>query len=322
LSGRILVGKSIFLLYNLHTLLLFRFIRICYLFEREGQQFLHGQWLAHGSKTLLQEAAHSNGLFLMNTCDDVPLDSIVQKCNLHWLSADSTEPPEDALNRFYCSGLIWDEDLGAFLETTQTSSSIGSSQTCAICDSQAVKEKSEGPILNLGSISYLGTQYHELDFIYVINKEDEDSPYIIAQVLSFSQDDASKTIHVQIRLLKHYDCLVKQGLTFDLPNLKDEHRLYFTLKTETISAEYITGKCYVQHPSAISNLEAWFQHVDHFYVQDYSVNPPFIGADDCHRLQMLDPSTHSFCKPCYKEHIKILEENKLLYKRNRPLQAL
>jgi hypothetical protein len=94
------------------------------------------------------------------------------------------------------------------------------------------------------------------------------------------------------------------------------------LKTETISAEYITGKCYVQHPSAISNLEAWFQHEDHFYVQDYSVNPPFVGADDCYRLQMLDPSTHSFCKLCYKEHMKILEENKLLYKRNRPLQAL
>jgi DNA (cytosine-5)-methyltransferase 1 len=96
------IGRKIFLLYNLHTLLSFRFIRICYLFEREGQQFLHGQWLAHGSKTLLQEAAHSNGLFLMNTCDDVPLASIVQKCNLYWLSADSTEPPEDALNRFFC----------------------------------------------------------------------------------------------------------------------------------------------------------------------------------------------------------------------------
>lgn len=82
--------------------LLFRFIKICYLFERKGQQFLHGQWLAHGAKTLLQEAAHSNELFLLKSCDDIPLASIVQKCNLHWLASDEGEPPEDGFNRFFC----------------------------------------------------------------------------------------------------------------------------------------------------------------------------------------------------------------------------
>jgi len=85
-----------------YIILYCRFIRICYLFEREGQQFLHGQWLAHGSKTLLQEVAHLNGLFLMDSCDNVPLDSIIQKCKLHWLASDDMEPSEDALNRFYC----------------------------------------------------------------------------------------------------------------------------------------------------------------------------------------------------------------------------
>ena len=82
--------------------LYYRFIRICYLFERAGQQFLHGQWLAHGSKTLLQEAAHSNGLFLMNLCDDVPLASIIQKCNFHWLASNDIDPSEEELNRFHC----------------------------------------------------------------------------------------------------------------------------------------------------------------------------------------------------------------------------
>jgi DNA (cytosine-5)-methyltransferase 1 len=77
-------------------------VKIFYLFEREGQQYLHGQWLSHGSKTLLQEAAHPNSLFLMDCCDDVPLDSIMQKCNLHWLAQGEKEPKEDATNRFYC----------------------------------------------------------------------------------------------------------------------------------------------------------------------------------------------------------------------------
>jgi DNA (cytosine-5)-methyltransferase 1 len=90
-------------LYRDYTItLLFRFIKICYLFERKGQQFLHGQWLAHGAKTLLQEAAHSNGLFLLKSCDSIPLASIIQKCNLHWLAPDEKEPPEDGFNRFFC----------------------------------------------------------------------------------------------------------------------------------------------------------------------------------------------------------------------------
>ena len=38
----------------------------------------------------------------MNSCDDVPLDSIIQKCNLHWLASNDIEPLEDELNRFYC----------------------------------------------------------------------------------------------------------------------------------------------------------------------------------------------------------------------------
>ena len=90
------------MLYLLILLIYYRFIRICYLFERDGEQFLHGQWLAHGSKTLLQETAHLNGLFLMNSCDDIPLAAIIQKCNLHWLASDEMEPLEDALNKFHC----------------------------------------------------------------------------------------------------------------------------------------------------------------------------------------------------------------------------
>ncbi|KAF8266486.1 S-adenosyl-L-methionine-dependent methyltransferase [Lactarius quietus] len=39
------------------------------------------------------------------------LGLIIQKCNLHWLASDEKEPLEDGFNRFFCSGLIWDEDL-------------------------------------------------------------------------------------------------------------------------------------------------------------------------------------------------------------------
>ncbi|KAI9511110.1 S-adenosyl-L-methionine-dependent methyltransferase [Russula earlei] len=298
------------------------FIKICYFFEDEDEFFFHGQWLAHGAKTLLQEAAHPNGLFLMNTCDNVPLCSIIQKCNLHWLAADEMEPLEDVGNKFYCSGLIWDEDFGAFVQPIQAPYAMPT-QACASCDSQAAKKKSECPTLRLGSILYLGTRYHELDFIYAINEQDEDAPYIIAQILNISQD-TSQSVQIQIRQLKHYADLVKQEQAFiNMANWKkDEERLFFTLNTETISAEHITGKCYIQHPALISNLEKWLSYENHFYVQDFSTKLSFMNMKGCDDLQMLDLSTFSYCEECYEGHIKTLEKQDSLKKENRPLQAL
>ncbi|KAH9026772.1 S-adenosyl-L-methionine-dependent methyltransferase [Lactarius pseudohatsudake] len=292
------------------------FIRICYLFERKGQQFLHGQWLAHGSKTLLQEAAHSNGLFLMNSCDNIPLASIIQKCNLHWLAPDEKEPPEDGFNRFYCSGLIWDEDLGAFIEAAQTPPLV-SPDACAICDSQAAQKEIQTPALNFGSFSYLGANFHELDFIYALHEEDEDAPYLIGQVLSFTSGHADQVPQVQIRQLEHYDDLIGPE-----SRKKDEQRLYFTLKTESIPIKNIVGKCYVQHPSAIQDLGLWLCHEDHFYVQDCSVKPPFIKVEDCNDLRVMDLASHSYCVDCYEKHMEGISEQKLFVQSHQPLQAL
>jgi len=124
------------------------------------------------------------------------------------------------LNNIILSGLIWDEETGAFSEPTQVSSCT----SCSICDYQATKRKSESPTLSLGCISYLGITYHEMDFIYVLNKQDQDAPYQIAQILNFDQDDA--TVQVQIRLLKHYDDLVRQSSTsFYFANWKKDEVL-------------------------------------------------------------------------------------------------
>lgn len=112
----------------------------------------------------------------------------------------------------YFSNLIWDEDLAAFLESTYDPSSEFS-QTCAICDSQAIRQKSETPLFNLGSIFYQGIVYHKLDFIYILNKQDEDAPYKIGQILDFAQDNGNNTIQLQIRKLKCYNNFaIKHGL--------------------------------------------------------------------------------------------------------------
>jgi len=92
---------------GLHTCLphCYRFCKICYFFEQKGEKYFHGQWFVHGSKTLLQETAHPQSLFLTNACDNLPLASVFQKCNFRWLSLEEEEPPEDKHameNDFYC----------------------------------------------------------------------------------------------------------------------------------------------------------------------------------------------------------------------------
>jgi hypothetical protein len=79
------------------------------------------------------------------------------------------------------------------------------------------------------------------------------------------------------------------------------------------------GKCYVQHPSTINDLEAWLCHMDHFYVQKYSSRPPFIRADAVNELQLMDSSTLSYCEECYQEHITMLAKQE---ERKKPLKAL
>ena len=86
-----------------------RFCKICYFFEDEGQKSLHGQWFTHGSKTLLQETAHTKALFLMNSCNDMPVAAIYQKCNFRWLRPDELEPDDnnpELENDFHCGYVI------------------------------------------------------------------------------------------------------------------------------------------------------------------------------------------------------------------------
>lgn len=87
-----------------------RFCRICYFFEEQDERgkpikMFHGQWFVHGSKTILQETAHSKSLYLMNKCEDNPTASIYMKCKLTMLLPDDEEIPDDRepeSNDFHC----------------------------------------------------------------------------------------------------------------------------------------------------------------------------------------------------------------------------
>lgn len=68
-------------------------------------KMFHGQWYSHGSKTILQETAHSKSLFLMNKCEDNPTASIFKKCNIRMMSPEDEEILDDHrpdANDFHC----------------------------------------------------------------------------------------------------------------------------------------------------------------------------------------------------------------------------
>jgi len=84
------------------------------------------------------------------------------------------------------------------------------------------QKESKNPALTFGSFSYLGASFHELDFIYALHEEEGDAPYIIGQVLSFTNGYGNQAPQVQIRQLEHYDDLIRYKLSADLGRKKDE----------------------------------------------------------------------------------------------------
>jgi DNA (cytosine-5)-methyltransferase 1 len=77
-----------------------RFCKICYFFEGGGKgaksKMFHAQWYLHGSKTILQETAHSQSLYLTNTCDDLSAACIFQRCDVRMLEINEMEPIDEA----------------------------------------------------------------------------------------------------------------------------------------------------------------------------------------------------------------------------------
>ncbi len=51
----------------------------------------HAQWFQHGAQIILQELAHPQGLFLIDECEDQPVDSIYQKANVQVLQSTEEE---------------------------------------------------------------------------------------------------------------------------------------------------------------------------------------------------------------------------------------
>lgn len=71
----------------------------------------HAQWFQHGAQIMLQETAHPQGLFLLDECEDQPVDAIYRKANIRVLDATEEEPGMSSVHNNFFTGwvayLVW-----------------------------------------------------------------------------------------------------------------------------------------------------------------------------------------------------------------------
>lgn len=103
----------------------YRFCEIKWFFDNitthgrtsKKEKYFHARWFSHGSKTILGETANPQGLFLLDMCDDNPVDVILQKISVRYLGPGEKEPvvvseKEVGSSTFHLSYVIFSINLG------------------------------------------------------------------------------------------------------------------------------------------------------------------------------------------------------------------
>ncbi|KAI0822767.1 S-adenosyl-L-methionine-dependent methyltransferase [Trametes gibbosa] len=299
------------------------FCKILYMFERVDKlgrrsKHFHAQWLQHGSQTLLQEAAHPRGLFWLNECDDLPLECIFSKCNLHSWAPGEPAPVELQSQSYqancFFAGLTWDSENCAFLETPILSPAVPHG-SCAFCDLR--KAKVTWTLDSAGVLSHDSVNFHVNDFVYLHTPGHVTGLLTIAQIMGFISD-GNECIEVKVQHFGRVDTLT-ECLEEDPCAPRDNRRLFLTMVVTTVAARQISGKAYVTCPSSPLQAEAFVKLDDHFYCDLQSVSLAPQSIDDMKRL---DPSGISQCDICSSTAMNIAMEKERLLKLYGPLKGL
>ncbi|KAL6300510.1 S-adenosyl-L-methionine-dependent methyltransferase [Sparassis latifolia] len=318
------------------------FCKICYMYEKADtvksksktetvrKKYFHAQWLQHGSQVLLQETAHSNGLFFINECDDLPLECIYQRCNLRLLRSNEDEPPDEpgsgtgGENDFH-AGLTWDQDQSAFVEISPDVISCAlrkckRHKPCIACGIRCLHEdRAAWKKLTSEGISGHDVDYHVHDFVYLRSPSWQAELYDIAQIVGFDFGKHEKVSKVQVRSYGRYDTVARRQQNDDTepPLQNDERRLFQTNVIADVDPSDIDGKAYVL-ASSQNNLEEWLSQDDTFFVDRFAETVDVNCLDDLHEV----PGCLHQCKICLKQRRSEVKEQNRLLERWGPLRGL
>ncbi|KAI9769140.1 MAG: hypothetical protein M1840_004491 [Geoglossum simile] len=266
------------------------FARVVYLFEEDGDKLAHFRWFSHGGDTCLEETAGPRELFLLDSCDDNPLEAVAGKIDVEFVGNDSgsdiVELGRDSEKNFFFYRLWYSEEEGYFEDAAMHEENSdgcditeNDHQFCVSCQAIRRKQGLSVPFPKGGDIHYRGEQYRVSDFVYIL-QDSADEPYQIGQVQEFAiinareprEGDHGKASRVRVKLLKRYDSLYRgyydQFQDGEPPTTRDNRRLYLTDKSSFIPIDRLEGKCTVRHVDDIDDLSAFKDLEDTFYVAD------------------------------------------------------
>ncbi|KAF8891199.1 hypothetical protein BD779DRAFT_1513769 [Infundibulicybe gibba] len=295
---------------------------------RNSHQMFHGQWFVHGSKTILQETAHSRSLFLINKCEDNPIASIFSSCTVRMLVPEEDEVPDDEAQTatdFFCRALrVYDLPRGSEVERV-LESLPEQHKPCYSCGLKLHEAEKEALRWNNWSFSQYGTIYHLHDFVYLRPSNKNDGLLEVGQVVELK--NMRKTIQITIQRYGRYDDLVLSGFVSDTYTTSDRHlvfderRLYLQClepSRDIVNVDDIDGKCYVRYLNDPQEIGEWVEHDDHFYVNEK------VEHDDSNspRLKPLQRSVFKTCASCEAEHAGDLVRTNDSRNRHGPLRGL
>ncbi|KAF9171621.1 DNA (cytosine-5)-methyltransferase 1 [Mortierella sp. AD010] len=284
--------------------------KIMYFFELEKCKYYHIRYFSRGSETILMETAGAREIFLLDNCGDAELVTVMGKCPVTFVGDAEEIPSKDYYYRFwYDSKHLWtfEDAIGHEALTEANIALCQQYEPCVSC-SRSIQETLDDvspTIIHRGldaisSFRYRKQEYHERDFVYLVNSYEVDgimipipncmdtNPYNIGQILRIhsSQEGDQIDITVEVRLFERYDNFLDQnpilscrGNRIQKPVFKDHRRLVLTNNIQKFTIDSLEGTCRVRFITETDdyNLEAqkalgeYKDQADAFYYKDYLI---------------------------------------------------
>ncbi|KAG9296763.1 hypothetical protein G9A89_001396 [Geosiphon pyriformis] len=298
--------------------------KIMYMWEdkKERKQF-HSRFFHRGKDTILKELAGPRELFLLDSCDDNPLNSIIGKANVKRIDPSQNDEIKLGESNDYFYRFWYDEKRPSFVDARlnecENSKFIycDQYQQCHSCEDQLASNHSQKPHWILPEDPTLGfiyklQEYRQYDFVYIIPEDNESSlPYDIAQIIQIINDvpfpmrseehkfksskksqnlnktkniivdsEAPAKVKLLVQYLYRYDEIIEAKysknknssvIVHAMKDVKDSRKLVFTSELKSLNVEKLEGICWVEHRHNISDLDAYKNERDTFYVESQTM---------------------------------------------------
>ncbi|EJD02255.1 S-adenosyl-L-methionine-dependent methyltransferase [Fomitiporia mediterranea MF3/22] len=258
---------------------------IIYFFDKTGRRsdgrsksskYFHLRWFDHGSRTVLGETASPQALFLLDKCDNNPVETILQKITVCHLGTDVLEPvvipDNDAGPSSFHLSYKWDEEKMTMSTVDFQCEKSPKSSTerayaaqlehkkcysCAVKDSSA-HQTSERSLPR--TLEIYDKHYHVFDFVYVKEKDIRHRLLGVAQIVNLPLHRGDSQVMVTFFGRSRCNSDDKTPIL--------QRSLFPTGKLERIPPERLDGHCFVSEISDIDDLDAWLEGPDNFVVEN------------------------------------------------------